>query len=111
MKPLLTLLSLGTLLLSCTPANTTPAGSNSPTQAATVTIKNNNFSPASLNVKAGSQVTFKNEDAGLHTATADDGSFNTGNIESGKSATVTISKSATYKCGIHSSMKGSINLN
>lgn len=117
MKYLLTSMAFCAVLSGCSTATTTPggqttpAGSNSPTQATTVSIKNFNFSPATLNVKSGTQVVFKNEDSSPHTATAEDGSFNTGTIDPGKSATITVTKSASYKCNFHATMKGSLNLN
>ena len=79
-------------------------------KAGTVTIKNFKFSPSPLKVKAGTKVTVKNADSTTHTFTADKGAFDTGDIDSGSSAAVTIKKPGTYAyhCEIHSFMKGTI---
>ena len=79
-------------------------------KAGTVTIKNFKFSPTPLKVKAGTKVTVKNADSTTHTFTANKGAFDTGDIDSGSSATVSIKKPGTYKyhCEIHNFMKGTI---
>ena len=79
-------------------------------KAGTVTIKNFKFSPTPLKVKAGTKVTVKNADSTTHTFTANKGAFDTGDIDSGSSATVTIKKPGTYAyhCEIHNFMKGTI---
>ncbi len=75
-----------------------------------VEIKNFAFSPSTLTVKKGDTVTWTNNDSAAHTVTADDGSFDTGNISLGGSQTVTFTKSGTftYHCSIHPMMKGTI---
>lgn len=73
-----------------------------------VVIQNFAFSPKSVSVKAGAAVRFVNKDSAPHTATADDGSFNTGTLQPGQSAEVTIPKgSHSYFCKFHRNMKGS----
>ena len=58
-------------------------------------------------------ITFTNEDGAPHTATADDGAFDTGRLTKGQSATVTVSASGdhAYKCLVHPSMKGTVTAN
>jgi plastocyanin len=75
-----------------------------------VTIQNFKFGPASLTVKAGAKVTVTNSDSTTHTATADGGAFDTGDVDPGVSKTITLSKAGTYPyhCTIHSFMKGTI---
>jgi plastocyanin len=76
-----------------------------------VTISNFKFAPASVTVSKGTRVTVANHDTTAHTATADDGhSFDTGNIDPNQSATITLSKSGTYKfhCNIHPFMHGTL---
>lgn len=70
------------------------------------------FSPATLEVPAGSAVTWTNSDSTTHTATADDGSFNTGNLPQGGSGTVTFDTPGTfaYHCAIHPGMTGSVTI-
>ena len=75
-----------------------------------VEIKGMKFNPAVLEVAAGDTVTFTNADAAPHTATANDGAFDTGRLAKGQSATVTIAAAGThgYKCAIHTMMKGTV---
>ncbi|HZZ76605.1 MAG TPA: cupredoxin domain-containing protein, partial [Puia sp.] len=68
--------------ISCSKNNSYSSGSMAPA-AASVTIKNMAFNPSSLSVTAGSTVTWMNSDTTIHTVTADDGSFNSGNIAVG----------------------------
>lgn len=78
-----------------------------------VTIKGMKFDPPALTVAAGDTITFTNEDGASHTATADDGAFDTGRLTKGQSATVTVSAAGehAYKCMIHTSMKGTVTAN
>ena len=75
-----------------------------------VQIKGMKFNPAKLEVALGDTITFTNADSAHHTATALDGSFNTGRLAKGKSATVTIVAAGKhdFKCMIHPSMKGTV---
>lgn len=61
-------------------------------------------------VPAGTVLTVVNNDSAPHTFTADDGSFDTGAIQPGESAEVTLSTAGTvaYHCDFHGSMTGSI---
>ena len=75
-----------------------------------VTIANFAFDPATVTMNVGDSVTWNNQDGTAHTATAGDGSFNTGNIAAGGSATVTFDTAGTfaYACSIHPQMSGSV---
>jgi plastocyanin len=75
-----------------------------------VTIKDFSFGPATINIKAGDSVTWLNQGPTTHTATATDGSFDSGNLPKGKSFSHTFSKSGTfsYICKPHPFMKGTI---
>ena len=84
-----------------------------PARAATdhaIAIKGMKFAPAELSVSVGDTVTFTNMDGAPHTGTAKDGSFDTGKLSKGKSATVTIAAAGdiAFFCKIHSGMKGVI---
>jgi plastocyanin len=78
-----------------------------------VSIKGMKFNPPELTVAAGDTVTFTNEDGAPHTATADDGAFDTGRLSKGQSATVTVSAAGAhaYKCLVHPSMKATVTAN
>jgi plastocyanin len=68
------------------------------------------FSPASITINVGDRVTWTNSDAVDHTATASNGSFDTGNIGQGESASVRFTQAGTYRyiCTPHPSMTGTI---
>ena len=69
------------------------------------------YSPASITVSVGDTVTWTNNDPQTHTATADDASWNSGNIAGGggtKSVTFTTAGTFPYHCAIHSQMTGSV---
>lgn len=78
---------------------------------ANVTIQNFAFHPSSLTVKAGTKVTFTNEDTTPHTTTATSTKgFDSGALSKGQSYTMTFTKPGTYSyiCTIHPYMKGTI---
>jgi PQQ-dependent dehydrogenase (methanol/ethanol family) len=54
------------------------------------------FQPVRIKVKAGSSVTWTNDGKEAHAATAQDGSWTTGEVQPGKSATVKFDKPGTY---------------
>lgn len=101
--------SAAALPLAATVAN---AASHAAHETHTVTISNFAFSPANLSIKAGDSVVFINQDSAPHTATADNGSFDTGNLGRGAQATLTFNAPGTfsYFCAIHPMMKGSITI-
>ena len=77
-------------------------------QPATISMKNSVFSPDSLVVSVNSTVTWINDDDMVHTVTADNGSFNSGDIAPGSRFTYTFSNAGTYNyhCMHHSGMTG-----
>jgi plastocyanin len=89
------------------PAETTAPVPNS---AMTVNIHDHAFDPAQLNVAPGTTVTFVNNDTEPHTATADNGLFDTGVLEPGYSFDVFFdgTGTVTYHCELHPDMQGSI---
>jgi plastocyanin len=95
--------------ISCSKNNSYGSGSMAPA-AASVTIKNMAFNPSSLSVTAGSTVTWMNSDTTIHTVTADDGSFNSGNIAVGATYSRVFSTAGTfsYHCTIHPEMTGKV---
>jgi plastocyanin len=78
--------------------------------AAAVTTKNYAFVPQSLTVKAGTRVIWTNRDSTAHTATADQGSLDTGTINPGQSKTIEFRHPGTYSyhCAFHAFMRGTI---
>jgi plastocyanin len=80
-----------------------------------IQVYNMKFSPATLTVKIGTTVKWKNEDSYAHTATANDNTtFDTGNIAGGATAsyTTTTAGSFAYHCTIHGlAMAGTLVVN
>jgi LPXTG-motif cell wall-anchored protein len=78
--------------------------------AGSVVIQNFAYGPATISVNVGDSVTWVNRDSTAHTATANGGTFNTGLIKPGKSASATFSKAGTfaYICAIHPNMRGKV---
>jgi plastocyanin len=116
-------LSLATLAGACgssgddggTGATTTTAGAGGGSGASgtTITISNFTFSPTPMNGQRAAAVTIENKDTTTHTVTADDNSFDTGNIAAGTSAQIMLPIKAGdygYHCHIHNSMKGVIHV-
>ena len=62
-----------------------------------------NFEPEEITVPAGTTITFTNQDKAPHTATADDGSFDTEELGKGDSAEETFDDPGTYAyyCRFH----------
>lgn len=76
-----------------------------------VAIRNFAFSPQRLTVRVGTRVTWTNDDATAHTATANNNtSFDTGTINPHQSRTVRFTRTGTYPyhCGFHAFMTGTI---
>ena len=61
----------------------------------TITMKGSVFSPATLTVVTGSTVTWTNDDNMVHTITANDGSFDSGDVAIGSSYSKTFSSTTT----------------
>jgi plastocyanin len=68
------------------------------------------YEPDPVVVQTGGKVIWQNEDTAPHTATADDGSFDTGTIEKGKLGSATFKEAGTftYFCEIHPTMHGTV---
>jgi plastocyanin len=76
-----------------------------------VSIVDFGFNPSSITAKVGDVIAFTNTGAVAHTATLDDGSCKTPNIDPTKSDGLTFTAAGTYPfhCSIHpTTMKGTI---
>ena len=95
-----------------TPAALTPTLTPSTPQAqqASVQIKDFQFTPSKVTIKVGGTVTWTNEGSSVHTVTADDASFDSGQLQKGKTFSRTFDSTGTfsYHCSIHSSMKAQV---
>jgi plastocyanin len=88
-----------------------PASRKAHSSATTVvTMGDYFFSPSTVTVAVGDIVTWRNEGREPHTATADDGSFDTGTVAAGGKASHMFDKpgSFSYLCTIHPNMKGTV---
>jgi LPXTG-motif cell wall-anchored protein len=76
----------------------------------TVIIKDFDFAPTAITVNAGDTVTWKNQGPTQHTATAKDGSFDTGMLDKGASGSHTFETAGTYSyiCTPHPFMTGTV---
>jgi plastocyanin len=77
----------------------------------TVTIKNFKFNPATIQIAAGDVVSWTNEDNATHTVTAEDGGFDSGNLDNGDEPFEHAFDKAgefPYVCARHGTMKGSV---
>lgn len=85
--------------------NPTSSG-NTPVMAASVSIVNFAFSPATVHLKVGGTVTWTNKDASPHTATDLGGSFDSGSLTTDQTFKHTFATAGTYTyhCTIHSTM-------
>ena len=101
------------------PATTSPAGTSpaSPpstrtTNAVHITVKDFAFSPATLEVRPGEEITVSNEDSAAHTVTATEGNaFDTGTADGGKSGSFTAPMQPgkyAFVCTFHPNMKGTL---
>ena len=81
-----------------------------PPKTSVVHIRDDAFDPPSLTVRAGDAVTFVNDDDDAHTATADDGSWDSEGLNQGQKWTHTFAKAGkiTYHCTVHPFMKGAL---
>lgn len=98
------------LLAAALLAATIPSAAPAATAGQTVHIRDDAFNPASLTVRAGESVTFINDDDDAHTATADDGAWDSEGLNQGQKWTHAFAKAGkiTYHCTVHPTMHGAI---
>src|SRR5436305_10346025 len=91
-------------------AESEPAPSGEAQKSEKVQIVEFSYEPDPVVVQAGGKVIWQNQDTAPHTATADDGSFDTGTIEKGKLGSATFKEPGTftYHCEIHPTMHGTV---
>jgi len=103
------------ILISCSKNSGygSSSNSNNNNQSNTVSIENMLYNPGSLTVKAGTTVSWTNNDNVDHTVTANDGSFDSGAIKMGSKYSHTFSTTGTfaYHCTFHANMKASVVVN
>jgi plastocyanin len=87
-----------------------PAPSGDAVRSAEVEIEDFAYDPDPVTIEEGGKVIWKNRDAAPHTATAEDGSFDTGTIEEDKLKSESFKEPGTYAyiCSIHPQMHGTV---
>lgn len=87
-------------------ANTSNAPVSVGSASESVAIRDFAFNPGNLQVPVGAKVTWTNYDDAPHTASAKDGTWDTGILNKGGSKTLTLDKAGdyTYYCTVHPSM-------
>jgi plastocyanin len=75
-----------------------------------VSIGDNFFKPTKLRVKPRTTVTWSNNGNNPHTATAGNGSFDTGTLNAGQSGSKTFKRLGKYPyfCQVHPNMRGTV---
>jgi len=81
-----------------------------PGDADAVAVAGFAFSPDRIEVETGTEVAWTNDDPSPHTVTADDGSFDSGTLESGDGFSFRFDGPGTYRyaCSIHPAMRGTV---
>jgi plastocyanin len=74
-----------------------PAPSGDAVRSAKVEITSNGYDPDPVTIEEGGKVIWINMDSEPHTATAEDGSFDTGPLEEGKLKSETFKQPGTYR--------------
>lgn len=87
-----------------------PAPSGDATLSEKVEIVDFAYDPDPVTIEEGGKVIWQNEDSAPHTATAEDGSFDTGTLEEGKLKSESFKEPGTYPyiCSIHPDMQGTV---
>src|SRR5574338_920323 len=88
-------------------ANTSGATVTVGSRAETIEIRDFAYAPGNLQVPVGASVTWTNADSAPHTATAKDGSWDTGTLKKGDATSITFDSPGDYQyyCTIHPAMK------
>jgi plastocyanin len=112
----------GSATVTETTGTTTEAGDDSATggnasapsgaavRSAKVEIEDFAYNPDPVTIEEGGKVIWINRDSAPHTATAEDGSFDTGTLEEGKLKSENFKEAGTYAyiCSIHPDMQGTV---
>lgn len=107
----ITVIMLGVIIVSgCTQNQQQNTTNSKNTSYSTVVIQNFAFTPDTLTVKAGTNVTWINQDSEVHDVTSDSGTFTSPDLNKGDKYTHNFTKSGNYSyyCNEHPSMKGKI---
>lgn len=92
------------------PGGNAPAPSGEAVRSEKVEIVDFSYDPDPVTIEEGGKVTWINRDAEPHTATADDGSFDTGVLDEGKLKSESFKDPGEYPyhCEIHPQIRGTV---
>lgn len=81
-----------------------------PAQTIDISISGSAFSSTSVTVNVGDTIRWTNNDGFSHTASEENGVFNTGTLSAGESVSITMTQAGSfnYFCAFHPSMTGTI---
>lgn len=98
-----------TATTTTTPPQTSPP-TTGPGGSFEITIQGEAFSPATINVAAGTTVIWMNRDPVAHTVTSDTDVFASGTLSQGDSFSFIFTESGVYPyhCTIHPNMRGTV---
>lgn len=101
---ILAILLVGALFTACKK----DYNGNNNSSSTAVSIRSSAYSNPNLQVTSGTNVTWKNDDNTTHTVTADDSSFDSGDIQPGASFSHTFSSVGTfaYHDKLHTTLTG-----
>ena len=102
------IVALVALLFAVSAARPAAQSASAEGDAASVSIKDSEFEPQQITVKAGTTVTWKNEGKMAHTVNADDGSFESPTLGAGKTFSRKFTEAGTYRyyCAFHGGKDG-----
>jgi len=86
------------------------SGETAGSEQVAATIEGFAFNPGTIEIKAGTTVTWTNNDSAPHTVTADDGSFQSGKMDQGATFSYTFTEPGTYTyhCEYHANMTATV---
>ena len=89
---------------------TSASAGDTPAEATAPVIEDFNFIPDPIEIAAGDAVTWTNNDGFAHTVTADDDSFDSGNMDQDATFEQTFDEAGefAYHCNIHTQMTGTV---
>ena len=98
---------------SDSPSPTAPGPSTAADVTVTIQANNasNSYAPNPVSMRVGQTIAWRNADSITHTATQDNGGFNTGSVSAGATSAATMMNAAgtfTYHCTIHPGMVGTV---
>jgi plastocyanin len=107
---ILTITAILVAMLAARPTSQAAVPAAPPAAGPEVKIDNFSFTPATLTVAVGTQVTWTNRDDIPHTIVSDDKTFKSNALDTDEKFTYSFTKPGTYSyfCSIHPKMKGTI---